>query len=79
MYMLRGLVKEHFLEVCLEQDFKRRGQKRGSKTNYALGSYIRKRENGSYQQKKDIHCSMAKQLLGWNGKGMLGSGNWLSY
>lgn len=47
MYMLRGLVKEHYLEVCLEQDFKRRGQKRGSKTNYALGSYIRKRENGS--------------------------------
>ena len=47
MYMLRGLVKEHFLEVCLEQDFKRRGQKRGSKTNYVLGSYIRKRENGS--------------------------------
>lgn len=24
MYMLRGLVKEHFLEVCFEQDFKRR-------------------------------------------------------
>lgn len=23
MYMLRGLVKEHFLEVCFEQDFKR--------------------------------------------------------
>ena len=47
MYMLRGLVKEHFLEVYLEQDFKRRGEKRESKTNYALGSYIRKRENGS--------------------------------
>ena len=24
MYTLKGLVKEHFLEVCFEQDFKRR-------------------------------------------------------
>lgn len=42
MYMLRGLVKGSFLEVCFEQDFKRRyryvlvkkkwSDKKGSKT-----------------------------------------------
>lgn len=37
------------------------------------------RMDPNQKKKKNIHCSMAKQALGWNRKGMLGSGNWLSY
>lgn len=54
--MLRWLVKEHFLEVCFEQNFERKysyalvkkkwSDKREVNKNYALRSYIRRRGNG---------------------------------
>lgn len=78
MYMLRGFVKESFLEVCLEQDFKRRyryvrvkkkwSEKKGSKTKIVHWGAISE-EGGMDAKKKQqqhVHCRMVKQALGWN-------------
>lgn len=79
MYVLRGFVKESFLEVCFEQDFKRRysyvlvkkkwSGKKGSKTKTVHWGAISE-EGGmdakKKQQQQQVHCRMVKQALGWN-------------